>query len=242
MASPSTNKDPGAQNKVALTRIDRFKIRLISGVGYWAIRIVCSTLRWQVEGWENFTVIHASGKRVIGVFWHGRIFMSGYFWRNYGFVVMVSQNKDGDYVARLMPRLGYGVARGSSSRGGRRALLEMIRVLRQNGDVAFTIDGPRGPRYVAKPGAAYLGWKTGNGIMAFNISVKKKWVLKSWDHFQIPMPFTQALVIIAPPIYVKPGASEEEIRSAEEQIQRSLDDLRERGDRHWRAPSPVTGI
>jgi lysophospholipid acyltransferase (LPLAT)-like uncharacterized protein len=212
---------------------ERLKLRSISSLGYWAIALIGKTLRWEVEGSEGEKAIHASGKRIIYVFWHGRIFLATYFFRKRGIVVMASNNKDGEYMARVIRRFGYGTARGSSSRGGRRALAEMVRGLRGQKDVAFTIDGPRGPRYQAKPGAAYLAWKTGCPVLPFCISAEKKWVLNSWDRFQVPKPFTRSLVLFGPPIHVAPGGSEEEIDHAQQQIQQSLDELRSRGELRW---------
>jgi lysophospholipid acyltransferase (LPLAT)-like uncharacterized protein len=212
---------------------ERPKIGFISALGYWAIHLICSTLRWDVQGRENEESTYAAGKRLVLTFWHGRIFMATYHFRRRGIVVMTSHNRDGEYIARVIERFGYGAARGSSTRGSRGAIVEMLRALKMNRDVAFTIDGPRGPRYVAKPGAAYLAWKSGNPVLPFNISVEKKWVMRSWDHFMVPKPFSRALVIIGAPIYVDGNATDEELRRTETQIQQSLDELRDRGDSHW---------
>jgi lysophospholipid acyltransferase (LPLAT)-like uncharacterized protein len=212
---------------------DRVKFWLGSQLGYWAIRLIGSTLRWEVVGWENHHAIVGAGRKIIYTFWHGRIFMATYFWRNRGIVVMTSQNRDGEYIARVIRRFGYGAARGSSSRGGRRALVEMIQEMRRNRDVAFTIDGPRGPRYEAKPGAAWIAAKTGNAIFPFHISARKKWTLNSWDHFQIPKPFTRVLVLMAPPIYVAAESTQQQMDEAQRELQASLMDLLERGDRYW---------
>ena len=211
------------------------RLWLVSQAGYWAIRILGRSLRWEVEGWDNHRSISAEGKRLIYTFWHGSIFMATYFWRNRGIVVMTSQNRDGEYIARVIRRFGYGAARGSSSRGGRRALVEMIRELEAERDVAFAIDGPRGPRYVAKPGAVWIAARTGSAILPFHISAERRWELRSWDRFQIPKPFSRARVLIAPPISVPAAASEAEIEAAQARLQRVLDDMRERGDGHWRA-------
>jgi lysophospholipid acyltransferase (LPLAT)-like uncharacterized protein len=216
--------------------VERFKTWLISQLGYWSIRILCPTLRWEVIGWENYGAIEQANKRIIYTFWHGRIFLATYFWRNRGIVVMTSQNRDGEYIARVIRRFGYGAARGSSSRGGRRALVEMIHQLRHQHDVAFTIDGPRGPRYVAKPGAVWIASKTGSAIFPFHIAPEKKWILRSWDHFQIPKPFSRTLVLMAPAIYVKADAGESELEIAHQQLQRALDELVIRGDTHWNKP------
>ncbi|PYU91125.1 MAG: hypothetical protein DMG08_16105 [Acidobacteria bacterium] len=229
---PTREAVTGTQTPAGVT--ERLKRWIVSGVGYWAILVFGKTVRWEVEGWENHRAIENAGKRIIYTCWHDRIFLATYFWRNRGIVVMTSQNKDGEYIAGVIRRFGYGAARGSSSRGGRRALVEMIQELRRNNDVGFTIDGPRGPRYVAKPGAAWIASKTGHAIFPFHISPEKKWALSSWDHFQIPKPFTRARVLMAPPIYVTTDASEPELEAAHQQLQRVLDDLRERGDSAWK--------
>jgi lysophospholipid acyltransferase (LPLAT)-like uncharacterized protein len=212
---------------------DRVRFWLGSFAGYWAIRLIGATLHWEIEGWENHRAIVEAGRKIIYTFWHGRIFMATYFWRDRGIVVMTSQNRDGEYIARVIRRFGYGAARGSSSRGGRRALVEMIHEMRRNNDVAFTIDGPRGPRYEAKPGAVWIAAKTGNAIFPFHISPERKWTLNSWDHFQIPRPFSRVLVLMAPPIYVSAEATPQQMDEAQRELQNSLMYLLERGDSHW---------
>ena len=159
--------------------------------------------------------------------------MATYYFRNRGIVVLTSQNRDGEYIARVIQRFGYRAARGSSTRGSHRATVEALRALQDGNDVGITIDGPRGPRYVAKRGAAYLARKSGNPVVPFSVSVKKKWVMGSWDQFQVPKPFTRAIVLIGNPLYVKADATDEEVRLIEARIQNSLDDLRDRGDKWW---------
>ncbi len=206
----------------------------MSTLAYWVMRAIGCTLRWEFQGRENLVSGgDESARRVILTFWHGRIFLATYLFRNRGIVVMTSQNKDGEYIARVIRRFGYVAARGSSSRGGRGALVEMIRALRDGSDVGITIDGPRGPRYVAKPGAVWVAARTGCPICPFCVSAEHKWVLSSWDHFQIPKPFTRALFIAAPPILVPKDASEPELERCQAQLQRSLEDLVEKGDSHW---------
>ncbi len=229
----ASGTDVKEMDKAGLKQNDRFKIALISRLGYWIIRIICSTLRWEVEGWENLESIHAAGKRFVAAFWHGRMLMAAYYFRNRGIVVMISQNRDGEYIARVIRRLGYGVARGSSTRGSRGAIVEILHALKAKRDVALTLDGPRGPRYIAKPGAAYVALKSGNPVMPFNISVEKKWIIGSWDHFLVPRPFSRVLLSISTPIYIDSKASEEEIQRIDGQIQLVLDGLRHHGDTHW---------
>ncbi len=218
---------------VSLTFFERFKIWLFSVFSYCVIRVIGGTLRWEERGWDQHEAIKTAGQTFIGVFWHGRILPSICWWRNRGIVVMTSRHRDGDYIAAVIRRFGFGSARGSSTRGSRGALIEMLQWLRDGHDVAFTIDGPRGPRYIAKPGATWLSSRSGCPILPFNISAERKWVLKSWDHFQIPKLFSRVVIIVGAPIYVKADASEEELEWAQQGLQHSLEILLERADSYW---------
>jgi hypothetical protein len=214
----------------SFTRGQRLKARLIGWAGYFTISLIGWTVRWKSEGDEHLEEIYKNGHRAIFTFWHGRIFPATYYWRHRGIVVMTSMNLDGEAIAQCIERFGYGAARGSSSRGGLRALAQLVRDIHHGRDAAFTIDGPRGPRYIAKQGPVLLAFKTGAAIFCFHISMKRKIQLKSWDEFQIPLPFTTAIVLKAPPIWVPADATEEQLRGLHESMQAVLDDLRIRGD------------
>lgn len=213
--------------------MDGLKAWLIGWVGYIAISVIGRTVRWQSEGDQHLHDIHKTGNRAIFTFWHGRIFPATYFYRNRGIVVMTSMNRDGEAIAQCIRRFGYGVARGSSSRGGLRALAQMARDIQLGRDAAFTVDGPRGPRYVAKEGPVLLALKSGAAILCFHISMKHKIQLRSWDEFQIPMPFTKALVLQAEPIWVAPGSSKAHLHDLHQQMQATLDKLRTQADSRW---------
>ena len=215
------------------SRSDRFKMWLIGWAGYIVINVIGRTIRWQSDGDSHLQEIYKTGNRAIFTFWHGRIFPATYYFRNRGIVVMTSMNRDGEAIAQCIQRFGYRAARGSSSRGGLKALAELAREIRRGHDAAFTIDGPRGPRYVAKQGPVLLALKTGAAIFCFHISMKHKIQLKSWDEFQIPLPFTSAIVLKAAPIWAPPDASEERLRDLHRQMQDTLDDLRKKGDSWW---------
>ena len=191
-------------------------------------------MRWESGGSEYLDEIHRSGARAIFTCWHGRIFPATWYWRNRGIVVMTSLNFDGEYTTRCIRRLGYGAARGSSSRAGLRAAAEMVRDVRAGRDIGFTIDGPRGPRYVAKQGPAILAQKTGAAIFCFHVAMKNRIQLNSWDHFQIPLPFTRAMLFQAAPIWIRADADKDEVRQCHDRMQQVLDDLRVQGDR-WEA-------
>jgi len=227
------------ENPRAFTLWQRVQIFLASGVGYLAVLLIGRTLRWDIHGWENWEEARKIGKGLIYTFWHREILPATWFWRKRGIVVMTSQNFDGEYIARIIQSHGYGAARGSSSRGASRALAEMVRCLKSGRDTAFTIDGPRGPRFVAKRGSVLLAKPTGAAILCFHIALKRTYVFqKSWDHFQIPYPFTRAAIFIAPPITVPQEADENEQTRIHEQVQATLDELRQRGG-EWAAGTPV---
>ncbi|MDR0310248.1 MAG: lysophospholipid acyltransferase family protein [Acidobacteriota bacterium] len=205
--------------------IKRLKTHIISLLGYWLILCVGKTLRWRVEGWDRLESVYRAEKNPIMVFWHGRIFVASYFFRNRGIVVMTSRHRDGDYIAGVIRRLGYHAARGSSSRGSVGATREALEALRNGRDIGFAIDGPRGPRHVVKRGPIYIAWKSGHPVLPFNVSAERKWTLKSWDHFEIPVPFSRARVEIGEPVYVNAGIPKERLEEYDRRVQESLDEL-----------------
>src|SRR3989454_7575139 len=213
---------------------ERLLIRIADAAFFLLIKLIGRTVRWHIEGWENWEAASLDGQIPIYTFWHNRVFLATHFWQRRRIIVMTSQSFDGEYIARFIQRFGYGAARGSSTRGGTGAIVEMVRLMRAGCPAAFTIDGPKGPRYVAKMGAVLLAKKTGHPILPFTITPVRFWeAKKSWDGFQTPKPFTRARVCIAPPIYVPPDADEEALKDKQDQLQRALDELNKRGA-EWR--------
>ncbi len=209
----------------------RLLIRAADVVFYFLIRAIGRTVRFTVEGWENWEAAMKDGSLPIMAFWHNRVFLATYYFRRRGIVVMTSRSFDGEYIARFIQRLGYGAARGSSTRGGVGALVEMIRLMRAGLPAGFTIDGPKGPRYEAKMGAVLLAKKTGYPVLPFTVAAEKFWeAKKSWDAFQVPKPFTRARVLIATPIHVPADAGEAMLQAKRDELQQSLDDLNRRGE------------
>src|SRR5213080_2832920 len=182
---------------------DRLLIRGADLVFFLLIKLIGRTIKFEIEGWDNWEAASRDGMIPIYTFWHNRVFLATYFWRRRGIVVMTSQSFDGEYIARFIQRFGYGAARGSSTRGATGAMVEMVRLMRAGCPTAFTIDGPKGPRCIAKLGSVLLAKKTGNPVLPFTIAAKNFWEIKSsWDRTQVPRPFTRARVFIAAPIYV----------------------------------------
>ena len=211
----------------------RLSIRLADLLFFVCIKIIGFTTRFEVRGAEHLDEIESRGELPIVCFWHNRIFLGTYFWRNRGVVVLTSKSYDGEYIARFIQRFGFGAIRGSSSRGGATALIEMVRSMRAGHPMAFSVDGPRGPKYQAKQGAVLLAKKTGNAMLPFIVEARRYWQLKSWDNMQIPVPFTRALAIFGRPIYVSPTAGDAELAEKLKEMQNALDQLTVEGDT-WR--------
>lgn len=209
--------------------LDRVKIRAIDLVLFGTLKALGLTIKFKVEGWENWEAASANGKLPIYTTWHNSVFLSTCFWRRRGIIVMSSLSFDAEYTGRLIKRFGYGTVRGSSTRGHTGATVEMIRLMSAGCPAGFTIDGPKGPRFVAKMGAVLIAKKTGNPVLPFVIAPARSWVLrKSWDQTRIPKPFTSARVVIAPPLFVPPDTSAEGLRAKRDELQRTLDRLEER--------------
>jgi len=215
----------------AFSFTDRLLIRAADLLFFLLIKLIGRTIKFEIEGWEHWEAASTGGKLPIYTFWHNRVFLSTYFWRRRRIVVMTSKSFDGEYIARFIQRFGYGASRGSSTRGATGAVVEMVRLMRAGCPCAFTIDGPKGPRYVAKMGAVLLAKKTGNPILPFTITADRFWeAKKSWDGFQVPRPFTRARVEIAAPIYVSADADEGGLKAKRDELQRALDELNQRGE------------
>jgi lysophospholipid acyltransferase (LPLAT)-like uncharacterized protein len=212
---------------------ERLLIRLADWAFYLLINFIGKTVKFEIEGSEHYETIERAGKLPIICFWHNRIFLGTYFHRNRRIVVITSQSFDGEYIARFIQRFGYGAVRGSSTRGGVGALVEMIRLMKNGLATGFTIDGPKGPRYIAKSGACLLAKKTGNPILPLSVETEKFWTINSWDKLQIPKPFTRARVFYAEPLFVPRDASDEEIEERRDELQNKLDGLVELGQQ-WR--------
>jgi lysophospholipid acyltransferase (LPLAT)-like uncharacterized protein len=204
----------------------RFLLALISWAAWLAIRVIGPTLRFAVS-FEDGAPDNLQSRPIIATFWHRCVFPATYVWRNCDFRVMTSRSFDGEYIARIIEKFGFVPVRGSSSRGGARALMEMKREIEQGWSVVFTIDGPRGPIYVAKPGPVWLSRATGVPVVPFFIALENPWVLKTWDRFMIPKPFSPALMRVSRNLTVPAGANDAEIDAYHMEFQAAMDRARE---------------
>jgi lysophospholipid acyltransferase (LPLAT)-like uncharacterized protein len=141
---------------------------------------------------------------------------------------MTSENFDGEWIAGIIERFGYGTARGSTSRGARKALLQMTRDMSAGKPAGFTLDGPRGPARVAQAGAVWLAKATGNPVLPFHLEASRHWTLRSWDRTQIPKPFATVAIAMGEPIEVPADADEAGIESARRLLEDRLRALEDR--------------
>ncbi len=155
-------------------------------------------------------------------FWHGRILPGTLYFQGRGIVVITSENFDGEWIAGIIERFGYGTARGSTSRGGLRALLQLKRDMAAGRQAAFTVDGPRGPARVAQAGAVWLAKATGNPVVPFHCEASRHWTLASWDRTQIPKPFATVAIAIGQPFYVPEDSDDDGLEAAREELQQRL--------------------
>jgi lysophospholipid acyltransferase (LPLAT)-like uncharacterized protein len=206
----------------------RAQIAAIAALGYPLISALGHTLRWRVEGLHHYDAIVASGRQPVMAFWHGRILPAAFYFRRRGIVVITSENFDGEWIARIIERFGFGTARGSSSRGGLKAMLQLVRDMEKGKPAGFTLDGPRGPARVAQPGAIWLARATGNPVLPFHLEASSHWTTSSWDRTQIPKPFSTVAMSVGEPLDVPEDASDEELELCRRELERRLQELEHR--------------
>jgi lysophospholipid acyltransferase (LPLAT)-like uncharacterized protein len=206
----------------------RVEAASIASAGYWAIAALGATLRWRVEGLHHYDAIVAAGRQPIMAFWHGRILPATYYFRRRGIVVITSENFDGEWIAGIIERFGYGTARGSTSRGGLKALLQLKRELAAGHPAGFTLDGPRGPARVAQPGAVWLARTTGCPLLPFHLEASRHWTLRSWDRTQIPRPFATVSIAMGEPFSVPGDADDAGLESCRRDLEVRLARLERR--------------
>ena len=205
------------------TMRQRVQLALVSSIVPAFLWLIGRTLRvsfsWEEGSIGSLDHIYPG----IYPFWHRCVLGATWIFRHRNLAVLTSRSRDGEFIARVIHRFGFVPIRGSSSRGGQRGLLEMHSFVTNGGGAAFTIDGPRGPRFVAKKGPVLLARTTGVPITAFYVAMEKAWVLKTWDAMVIPRPFSRAYIRVARKIFVPPDASDEQLAEAYAEMQAALE-------------------
>jgi lysophospholipid acyltransferase (LPLAT)-like uncharacterized protein len=219
-AAPPTVSTEARESLPHFTLRQRIVLWLISWAGFLIIRLLGPTLRC-AESFEDGAPAVETRPMIVS-FWHNCIFPATYLYRNLAIRVMSSDSFDGEWTGRIIRKFGFVKVRGSSSKGAIRGLIGMRREVERGWSVAFTIDGPRGPRYVAKPGPVLLARSTGAPMAAFYVAIDRAWTLRTWDRCLIPKPFSRVLLRMSQPIFVPADGDRErflgELQAALERV------------------------
>jgi lysophospholipid acyltransferase (LPLAT)-like uncharacterized protein len=201
---------------------------VLSRFAFWLVRFLGSTWRIQVHGYEPIAELEG-GRIMCG--WHGRSTIASVYFRNKGFWVIISKSKDGDIQTHVFEKLGFNVIRGSTGRGGERALIESIRELRKGAVMAITPDGPRGPSKVVQGGIMLMAKKSGAWLVPCGVSARPRVMAKSWDRYMVPTPFAKCLMIFGAPMRVPADATDEQIEQIRLQFEAAITKLEEEAER-----------
>jgi lysophospholipid acyltransferase (LPLAT)-like uncharacterized protein len=221
--APAASAESPAERR--FSRRERILLRLYTWAGYTAMRLLSPTVRMYVS-FEEGGRTHEPQHPTIYAFWHRCTFVGAWCMRNEQGASLVSRSFDGEYIARIVECAGYVAVRGSSSRGGVAALREMHEQVERGHSVAFAADGPRGPLYVAKPGALLLARNTGAPVVAFHVALRKPITLRSWDRFMFPKPFCAAVMRVSRPLAVPADADDATLGKLQAELQAMMDRTR----------------
>jgi hypothetical protein len=198
------------------------------------------TIRVERRGSENYEPMRREGRPVIFVFWHGHLLPLLHHHRHEQVVVLVSEHADGEYVTRVIERLGFRTVRGSSTRGGTRGLKSLVRAAREGNDLAVTPDGPAGPARSVKPGAVMTAALTGLPIIPVTATASAAWRVGSWDRFMIPRPLSRVRIGYGAPHWVERGLDEQALSRHARILERTLNRMaREQGEEEGEASTVV---
>ena len=184
-----------------------------------------STVRMRSEGDEHFLRFRREGKPIVFAIWHAQLLSLGFRHRDEGVVALVSEHADGEYLVRLIERIGFHTVRGSSTRGGIQGLKGLIRAAREGHDLTITVDGPRGPARVFKPGALLAAQTTGCPVVPVGMGCSSAWRFRSWDRFLVPKPFSTVRVAYGEPRWVARDAGRDALDALAAEIGREMNEL-----------------
>jgi lysophospholipid acyltransferase (LPLAT)-like uncharacterized protein len=220
-------------------------IKAAGFAGSWLVRLLVGTLRFRYYGVGQVLHPHAPGlrQRYIYCFWHENMLLLAYHFGRPDVLVLISQHADGQLIAEICRHLGFGLVRGSTTRGGVEALRQMIRA-GQDAHVAITPDGPKGPRREVQPGLVYLAARTGLEILPIGVGYRRPWRMRSWDQFAVPRPGTFATCVNGAPIRIPETADREQLERYRLHVQDALrraSDVAERWAEQG-GPAPPTDL
>lgn len=202
-----------------------WKFGVVGQVGATAVRALHTSCRVTAEGDHQWRSLEDAGNPWIASIWHGTMLSPIWRHRDRDVIALVSEHRDGEYITRVLERLGYGAARGSSTRGGVRALRELLRAGRSGRVLAVTPDGPQGPREVMKTGPLVLAGRSGIPLIPIGVGMSRAWRLSSWDRFSIPRPFSRIHIYYGDPVEVPARLGEPGLEELRLRVQAAMDDL-----------------
>jgi lysophospholipid acyltransferase (LPLAT)-like uncharacterized protein len=201
---------------------ERTKFFLAEHVGTPLLRMLLGSLRVTVSGEEDANALCDDHPSVVFCSWHNQLLYPTYRRRHTHGVVVISQHADGELIARVAQRLGPGVVRGSTTRGGARALVQLVRLARDGYDIGITPDGPRGPRYIVQPGVVYIAQKAGAPVVPMGFASERYWEFRSWDRFRVPKPWSRAHLAYGEPIHVPKDLDDASVEAWRLRVQAGL--------------------
>lgn len=204
--------------------------RLVSRLGGGLLTALMATTRYERTGIEHYEAWIGAGRPAIYVLWHGRLLPCSHYHRDHGLATLISRHRDGDYIAGVVERWGFRVVRGSSSRGGAAALLQMVRLLRSGVSLAVTPDGPRGPRQKMKSGPLFAAQRARVPLIPVTAGTDSAWWFEGWDRFLVPRPFARIRLAYGEPMFVPEGASEPQVERLAAELEARLNRLTEQVD------------
>ena len=203
-------------------------------LGYVILHVLCKTLRINSEGEDKVRALNKAGQPVVFAFWHGHHFLLVHYMGNRNISVVVSPSHDGTLISTILNWSGIDTVRGSSNRQPVRALVEAVRQMKTGKNIAFTVDGPKGPAYQVKPGAVYLAKKMQVPLIPVAISYDKFWKMRSWDAYRIPKPFAKAIILFDTPYKINGNLSEAAILDSSGQLENKLMRLTDQADNYFK--------
>ncbi len=211
------------------SRKQKIALTILPVLVSFSLKRLFSLCEWKVLNKEEYfdRTIKAEGK-ILVAFWHEHMAFGAHLFQGTNYHTLTSYSYDGELAARVVRKFGLEAVRGSSSRGGSDALKGLQIALEKLGCVGWTLDGPKGPRRIAKSGIAVLSARTKTPIVPMTALVDKCWRLKSWDHFPVPKPFSKIYVSFGPAIHPPASEDEQEIESTRKEVETALHTLHER--------------
>ena len=234
----------GLRSDRPMSRLERLKFIVIGFLGALLVRALIRTIRWDTVGLEGEDRFWPERSPLLLVFWHNQQILMPHIYlrgcrgpacRPIG--VLNSKSRDGEVAVSVLRSLGVRTVRGSSSRGGREAMFEMVRALKSGQHMGMTPDGPRGPVYRVKPGAVRIAERAGVPIYPAALVPERCWTLRSWDKLMIPKPFTRIILLMGPAITVPTPLSEEEVEAYTHRIGEEMNRLTRAGEERLGIPS-----